>query len=75
MKNFEIVVKCFTTVVVTAEDSESALQYAADEISLRGMDLDEMSVESELKSRHEIERAIKVSEYHRYDFHPEPYQA
>lgn len=75
MKTYEILIKCFTTVVVTAEDREQALELASDVVSTPGMDLDEMKIEGELKSEHEIERAIIHSEYHRRDFRKTPYEA
>jgi hypothetical protein len=72
-RTFEILITCFTTVVVEAEDEERALETASNSISLRGVSLDEMSIDEELKSPEEIQRAIDSSEYHRDDFRKTPY--
>lgn len=72
MKTYEVLVKCFTTVIVKAEDEEHALEVASDNVSIRGVDT-EMQVEKELKTEEEIERAIRFSDYHFYDCQKKPY--
>lgn len=72
---YEILVKCFTTMVVDADNKEHALEVASDNFNSGKFELDEMSIESELPDPASVERAIRHSEYHRLDFKKTPYTA
>jgi hypothetical protein len=76
MKHFEILIKTQTTLVVEAEDENSAMEFASDEIGFNnnGFELDRMSVESEPATEEEIQFAIKTSPWHRHDGRNTPYQ-
>jgi hypothetical protein len=73
MKHFEMLVKAYTTLVVEAEDDLHAHEIASDALNLNGFDLDEISIEKELKTPEEVESAIRHSEYHSHDFRKKPY--
>lgn len=74
MKTYHIYVKCWTTLVVEAEDNEDALEIASDELLLSGADVDEFRIEGELKTEAEIASAIRHSPWHQDQFEKEPFR-
>lgn len=73
MKTYEILIKAFTTIIVEAEDGEMAMEIAGNNLgSSHGFDIDEYSVDSELKSPESIATAIRHSEWHSHNLEKEP---
>lgn len=75
MKTFEILVKAYTTIIVEAADEDAALEVASDVLHKpSGWEVDEFSVDEELSTPEEIERAIRHSCHHQDEFEKEPYR-
>jgi hypothetical protein len=73
MPTFSVLVTAFTTMIVEAKDGDAALETASEMFTPRGMELDEMRLEHELKTPEEVQRAIEASEWHRSDYQKVPY--
>lgn len=59
-RTFEVLVTGWRTLVVSAKNEEEAMEAASDEVGfLSDWETDEYKVERELKSREEIERAVR----------------
>lgn len=73
MKTYTVLVKAFATLVVEAENEQGALEIAAAETSSpRGFDVDELSIDEELKTNEQVEREIRNSTWHSDNFQKEP---
>lgn len=58
LKSYEVLLKAYAVVVViNAEDEEKALEYAEQEVSRGDFEIDDFTIERELKTTQEIERA------------------
>lgn len=74
MKTYEITVKAFATLVVSAESEEDALAIAGNEVIVpSGWEHDESAAEIELTTEASIECAIRHSDYHRRHKQEKPY--
>lgn len=56
-KTYSVLVKAFATVVVVAASKEEALEIGCDALSMGDLQMDEGSVEKELKTAQEIDSA------------------
>jgi len=58
LKNYEVLVTAFATVLVLeAESEEKAMEYATDELRMGDLQLDEASVKCEIKTAEDLDRA------------------
>ena len=76
MKTYEVLVKAYTTVIVNADNDEHALEIAAEHSDLSspsGWEIDEWTVERELKTPEDVERHIRHSVHHESENRDKPY--
>ena len=76
MKTFEILVRAYTTVVVTAENEEDALEIAGTDTDIsepNGWEIEDWVVDRELTNIDNIKRAISYSPWHEYEKRSSPY--
>lgn len=59
MKTYEVLIKAFCTVVIEAEDAESAGEIACNEVRMGDFQLDEGSPAEEITGDEKIARAIR----------------
>lgn len=63
MKNYEVTVSAFATVlVIAAENEEKALEYATDCVCLGDLEMVEAEVKREIKTAEELERSRRHAE-------------
>lgn len=61
MKTYEVLLKAFCTVIVKAEDEESAMELAYDEVRFGDFEHDETSIDRVLNTAGEIEQAKRFA--------------
>jgi len=60
MKNYQILITAYTTIVVLgAEDEENAMTRAINEANFGDFKMDDASVEKEITSENDLERCIR----------------
>lgn len=62
MKTYSVLIKAFAVLVVDAEDKESAMEIATDEVRMGDFQMEEAQIEKQLKTAQEIAQAKRFAD-------------